>query len=261
VVFMMLVSFYWGFQVNKNISHTTSCGVAATWYFSTEIDYNPTPAAFKRTMTTSFGSVALGSLMVAIIQALKAMVRSARNNKNGLIVCLVMCLLNCLERLAEFFNTFAYAHCAIYGTSFMQSAKMAFSLFKTEGITALINDDLTGMVLVAGAMVGGIVTAGCGAGIGYAYYYTDDSISESDSIILVGSMAGYGFLIGFALTLTTLYVVRSAVVTLFVCFAEEPAALHQNRPEEFQRLAEARPYFREYYNEGQNARGHEGTGV
>ena len=32
VVFLMLVSFYWGFQVNQNISHCTSCGVAATWY-------------------------------------------------------------------------------------------------------------------------------------------------------------------------------------------------------------------------------------
>merc|ERR1719414_1351792 len=99
----MLVSFYWGFQVNQNISHCTSCGVAATWYFSTEIDYNPTPKAFKRTMTTSFGSVCLGSLMVAIIQALKAMVQSARNNKNALISCIAMCLLNCLENLARWF--------------------------------------------------------------------------------------------------------------------------------------------------------------
>merc|ERR1719195_1096382 len=116
--------------------------------------------------------------------------------------------------MAEYFNTYAYAHCAIYGTSFMQSAKMAFSLFASEGFTALINDDLTGMVLFAGSLVGGVVTAACGAGVGYSFYYTDDSVSQEDSMILIGAMAGYGFLIGFTMTLTTLYVVRSAVVTL-----------------------------------------------
>merc|ERR1711997_568207 len=210
VVFLMLVSFYWGGQVNQNISHCTSCGVAATWYFSTEIDYNPTPKAFKRTMTTSFGSVALGSLMVAVIQAVKAMVQSARNNKNGLIVCLVMCLLNCLERLVEYFNLYAYAHCAIYGTSFISSAKMTFDLFTKRGFFAIINDDLTGMVLVAGAMIGGVVTAGCGGGIGYAFYYDNDD--ESVKYGIPGALAGTGFLIGIILTMPTLYVVRSSVV-------------------------------------------------
>jgi len=255
----MLVSFYWGFQVNQNICHTTTCGVAATWYFSTEIDYNPTPKAFKRTMTTSFGSVALGSLMVAVIQAMKAMVQSAKNNKNGLIVCLVMCLLNCLERLVEYFNTYAYAHCAIYGTSFMNSAKMTWNLFKTRGFMALINDDLTGMVLFAGAMIGGVVTAGCGGAVGYAFYGGDDD--ESVKYGIPGALAGTGFLIGMILTMTTLYVVRSSVVALFVCFAEEPAALHENRPEEYQRLTGAKPEFQEFYNTYGTGQRNEGTGV
>merc|ERR1719189_1583267 len=136
---------------------------------------------------------------------------------------------------------------------------MAFSLFASEGFTALINDDLTGMVLFAGAMVGGIATAGCGAGCGYAFYYTDDSVSQEDSLILVGSMAGYGFLVGMMLTFTTLYVVRSAVVTLFVCFAEEPAALHENRPEEFGRLTGAKPEFTEYYDNYGTGRGNVGV--
>jgi len=258
VLFLMLVSFYWGFQVNQNISHTTSCGVAATWYFSTEIDYNPTPKAFKRTMTTSFGSVALGSLMVAVIQAMKAMVQSMRNNKNGLIVCLAMCLLNCLERLAEWFNTYAYAHCAIYGTSFISSAKMTLNLFKNRGFTALINDDLTGMVLFAGAMIGGVVTAITGGGIGYVFYRDE---SDTVKVTVLPVMAATGFFIGLMLTMTTLYVVRSSVVALFVCFAEEPAALHDNRPEEYKRLTGAKPEFQEFHDNYSTGARNEGTGV
>merc|ERR1712242_108109 len=257
VVFMMLVSFYWGGQVNQNISHCTSCGVAATRYFSTEIDYNPTPKAFKRTMTTSFGSVCLGSLLVAIIQALKVMVQSAGNNKNALISCIAMCLLNCLENLARWFNTYAYAHCAIYGTSFVQSAKMTLQMFSSRGFSALINDDLTGMVLFAGAMIGGVVTAGVGGGVGYAFY--SGNSDESVAYGVPAALAGTGFLIGLVLTMTTLYVVRSAVVTLFVCFAEEPAALHENRPEEFGRLTGAKPEFTEYYDNYGTGRGNVGV--
>ena len=43
VLFLLFVSFYWAFFVNQNISHTTTCGVTAAWYFSTELNYNPTP--------------------------------------------------------------------------------------------------------------------------------------------------------------------------------------------------------------------------
>ena len=154
------------------------------------------------------------------------------------------------------------AHCAIYGTSFISSAKMTWNLFKTRGFMALINDDLTQMVLFAGALIGGVVTAGCGAAVGYAFYGGIDDESQKSDII--GTLAGIGFLIGMILTMTTLYVVYSSVVALFVCFAEEPAALHENRPEEYQRLTGARPEFQEFYNEyGSNGPGHidEGPGV
>ena len=86
---------YWGFQVNKNVSHTTTCGVAATWYFSTVVDHKPTPAAFKRTMTTSFGSVCLGSLIVAFLQAVRAMLRGFQNSRSCLTL-IAICLLRCI---------------------------------------------------------------------------------------------------------------------------------------------------------------------
>jgi len=196
--------------------------------------------------------------MVAVIQAMKAMVQSMRNNKNGLIVCLAMCLLNCLERLAEWFNTYAYAHCAIYGTSFISSAKMTLNLFKNRGFTALINDDLTGMVLFAGAMIGGVVTAITGGGIGYVFYGNE---SDEVKVTVLPVMAATGFFIGLMLTMTTLYVVRSSVVALFVCFAEEPAALHDNRPEEYQRLTGAKPEFQEFHDNYSTGARNEGTGV
>eukprot|EP01083_Nonionella_stella_P221722 791869_1 len=244
IIFLLLISLYWGFQVNKNISHTTTCGVAATWYFSTVIDHKPTPAAFKRTMTTSFGSVCLGSLIVAFLQAVRAMLRASKNSR-GILTCIALCLLGCIERLIRYFNKYAYAQCAIYGTSFIQSAKATWQLFMSRGILAIINDDLTGMAIGCGALIGGVVSAGVGFGIGYLFY-KDDTGNDTYPIIPI-YLAIYGFLMGLVLCHCVLTVLASCVIALFVCYAEDPAAMNQNRPEEYNRITQAKPTWGDIY--------------
>ena len=52
------------FSVAKNVVHVTTSGLYATWYFlSSALPSNPTTKAFKRAITTSFGSLCLGSLL------------------------------------------------------------------------------------------------------------------------------------------------------------------------------------------------------
>jgi len=244
VVFLLLVSFYWGFQVNQNVSHTTTCGVAATWYFTTSIESKPTPAAFKRTMTTSFGSVCLGSLVVAVLQAIRAMLRASKRQRNCLTL-VALCLLGCVERLIRYFNKYAFAQCAIYGTSFVTSAKATWNLFMTRGLTAIINDDLTGIALVCGSMIGAVVSAIAGYVIGYAFYGNDDD--EDVSTLLPVALAVGGFFVGLILCRCVLQVIASAVIALFVCYAEDPASMFANRPEEYQRLLDAKPAWGDVY--------------
>lgn len=56
-------------------------------------------------MTTSFGSICMGSLLVAIVEALESMVRNEREESDGLLLCLLQCLLACLRDVIEYFNT------------------------------------------------------------------------------------------------------------------------------------------------------------
>eukprot|EP01083_Nonionella_stella_P176311 616508_1 len=112
VVFLLLVSFYWGVNVWRNVSHTTTCGVAATCYFNAGALINPSRASLKRAMTSSFGSICFGSLLVALLQALRGMLRNS-----GCKGCLI-CILACIERLMRYFNASAFAQVAIYGTNF-----------------------------------------------------------------------------------------------------------------------------------------------
>lgn len=225
-VFLMLISFYWGVNVFRNVSHTTTCGVAATWYFSSD-PHKPSWSAFKRTMTTSFGSVCFGSLLVAILQACRTFLRCCRG---GICICIALCFLACIEWLLRYFNLYAFAQVAIYGTSFIESAKATWNLFLAKGILAVINDDLTGLALSCGAFFGFVVSGFVGYFVCMAFY---------DSVGLAVLLAIYGAFMGYALTVLILLVVRSGVVCLFVCFAEDPAALLANRPDAYNRLVTA----------------------
>lgn len=66
---------YWITEVIKNVIHVTISGVYGSWYFCAQkpggFPKGATGGAFKRAMTYSFGSISLGSLLVAIIQFLR----------------------------------------------------------------------------------------------------------------------------------------------------------------------------------------------
>ena len=77
--FGLLLSLFWTSQVIKNVSHTTTAGVVAAWWFQTDRKH-ATKRAFVRAITTSFGSICLGSLIVAFLQAVRAVCRMARES-------------------------------------------------------------------------------------------------------------------------------------------------------------------------------------
>jgi hypothetical protein len=108
--------------VVKNVVHVTASGLFATVYFMGTPDQtrklkvtvpvrNPTAKSAKRALTTSFGSICYGSLLIALIQTITNLVRkSARNSQaGGKIFCFFClycldCVLKMIEALAEYFN-------------------------------------------------------------------------------------------------------------------------------------------------------------
>jgi hypothetical protein len=61
--------------------------------------------SFIRTITTSFGSICFGSLLVAIVQALRGIAQAAQNNDDAAILaCIAQCILACIQSILEYFN-------------------------------------------------------------------------------------------------------------------------------------------------------------
>eukprot|EP01133_Synstelium_polycarpum_P011478 gene11478-13381_t len=225
--FMIFVvfSFYWVANVIKNVVHTTVSGLYASWYFldqSVGMPPNPTMQSFKRAMTTSFGSICFGSLLIAIVSTLRFLADSMMNNKNGivkLIGCILGCILSMMEGILRFFNVYAFTQVAIYGKSYCESAKSTFELFKNRGADLIVNDNFIGTALSMTALLGGIL----GGVIGVIA-----SQIGTNSASVGGTMA---FFMSFTFVLVACEIIYSGVVTVFVCFMMEPAILAQTKPE------------------------------
>jgi len=235
----LIFSFYWTFEVIKNVVHVSVSGVVATWYFmSNNMPANPTLGSFKRAMTSSLGSIAFGSLIVAVIQTLRVVLRAivAKNSRNWVLLILgwiALCFLGCLDRLAQYFNHYAFCQVAIYGKSYIEAAKSTWSLFKTAGLEAIVNDNIVDGVLWLGVLFGAI-------GTGFAGYLY--SMAFFAPAVNAWYGFGVGLIVGFVLMILAMQCLDSAIATIFVCFAEDKETLRNTKPELYQALMET------YYN-------------
>lgn len=76
-----------------------------------------------------FGSIALGSLIITIIEILRKSAENDSDDGAGKIIKVIMvCLLRCLEGILDYLSRLSYAYMSISGKSFCTSAKNGFFL-------------------------------------------------------------------------------------------------------------------------------------
>eukprot|EP00162_Nutomonas_longa_P009699 comp19424_c0_seq1/m.36793 comp19424_c0_seq1/g.36793 ORF comp19424_c0_seq1/g.36793 comp19424_c0_seq1/m.36793 type:complete len:433 (-) comp19424_c0_seq1:60-1358(-) len=217
VFIYLLFAFYFICAVIKNVCHVTISGSVASYFFATG-ETNPTGKSFRRALTTSFGSICLGSLIIAVIQTIKAIVQSVtRSLESTAVAALLRCITKCIENLVNLFNKYAFTKVAIYGLSFVAAAKETWELLKTRGLDLVINDNIADAVLTVSALSSGIVSALIAFGWGIALRNSGD-ISNDVVVFLVLA----AFILGLIVCITMLVPVDSAIATLFVCIADDP---------------------------------------
>jgi hypothetical protein len=231
---LLLLSYYWTIQVFQNVLHVTVSGVVGTWWFAPQDALSVfSPAildSFRRATTYSFGSICMGSLLVAIVQTLEAMARSARQNNRGgaLLLCILECILSLVARIAMYFNKWAYCYVGLYGFDYISSGKKAMDLFQAKGWTAIVTDNLiqrslTLVALVVGASCGFLVMLLAKA-TGWATPMLGEVATNDGAVFLVFSV------IATSMALILNKVVLSAVDTVIVAFAEAPAEFQTHHP-------------------------------
>jgi len=240
-----LFSFYWTTQVIKNVVHVTVSGVFGVYYFLYNTSQMPsgsvTLQSLKRATTTSFGSICFGSLIIAVLKLVKAILQQImyQNNQNAIIAflaCIAACIIGCIDSLIEYFNHYAFTQVAIYGKPFCQAGKDTWTMIKDRGIDAVINDCLVGNVIGIGGFVIGILTTV----ICYIFIaaYKPAIVSDTGTLVVLLVIA---FLIGLSLMSLVGGVIESGTATTFVALGEDPQALARNQPELFEKIRQTWP--------------------
>ncbi|THH08372.1 hypothetical protein EW145_g2751 [Phellinidium pouzarii] len=234
--------YLWTSQVVGNVALATLAGgpFGAWYYFGPRSDgqmpSHPTLSSFVRASTFSLGSVALGSLIVTILELIRIVLNAARQNAdaNGqpieaLLACCAECFVGCIESMIEYFNKYAYIEIALYGKPYIQASKDTWRLFKDRGIDALVNDSLVSITLTWGAYVVGMLASL------FAYLYlrfTHPSYNTDGQY--TAPVLLFAFLIGLQCSLTLSSAIEAGVSTIFVGLGEDPQILAYRAPELFE---------------------------
>lgn len=225
----------WGGGVIYNVCHTIYCGVFGRWYFGLKAKSLLAPST-QVALTTSFGSICLGSLLVAGVRAVEYLVRASRRQAQedgNIVTCLILCCLDCLLSMIgdilEYFNEWAYVQCALRGTKFFDSARITYALCTCASVEYIIADLLVDSVVTLGAFFCAI----CGAAVGAAYCYgAGPGVTETDSSNVVFAMGALMGLFGGATAgASAMSIFGSGTKTILTAWAEDPQPLMHSYPE------------------------------
>jgi len=217
LMYFQIFGFYWTTALLSAIFQMSVAGAIASWYFSRDIHGygnvgSPALVSFGRALTKSFGSLAFGALILAIVQFINFLINQARRtNKNkvvGCVLCLIRCCTGCFERFIKFIDRFTYISIAMHGEGFFKSAKDVYELVSRNIGSAVVADFLGSFILFVGKLFG---TAACVILIVAA---TPSRELSPVTIVLVAIIAYIIFDI-------YSHIIGVGVDTIFVCYMED----------------------------------------
>lgn len=235
---------YWITEFLKNTIHVIISGVYGSWYFcSNNMPKGVTRGATRRALTYSFGSISLGSLIVAIINFLRQLCSIARQDANAsgnpgvaIAFCILGCLIGILDWAVQFLNRYAFSYIALYGKSYVAAAKDTWRLIKDRGIDALVNECLIGPVLTMGATFVGYACAF----LAYLYLiFTSPAYNQDGAYTPV--VTAFAFLIGLQICQIVVTPISSGIDTIFVAAAFDPQVMISEHPDLYQHMISVYP--------------------
>merc|ERR1711991_674086 len=146
-------------------------GAIASWYFSEPPEKKPPSRpvlkSLKRTCRHHLGSLAFGSLIIAIVQMIRFMLKYAEKQLKGkqnqclvYVLKVLQCYFKCAERFLKFISRNAYIQVAVHGKSFCKSARNAFGLLLRNAFRLVAINFVGDFLLFLGKMTIALITGG-----------------------------------------------------------------------------------------------------
>lgn len=222
----------WLTQFFYYFGYLTFAGATANWYFTARVDGKkkrgsgdnelsnfPVTAAFYRTFLCHQGTVAVCSLIIAIVQFLRAIVLYMEKVASGkppnklqkAIFCIISCCLKCVQCCLDKLNKNGLIWTAIYGDGFFVASCSAFMLiWKNLARVAAINVVSSLIVFVIKITVALLSTAVC-VGIMMAPYYKNQISSPVFPAVVC-------FFVSYVTAAIFMTVFSAVIDSVFLCF-------------------------------------------
>eukprot|EP00795_Rhopilema_esculentum_P010208 gene10208-18889_t len=229
-----LFGWFWLMNFIVAFGQCVLAGAFASWYWAwdkkTDVPTLPLLASMGRTLRYHTGSLAFGSLIIAIIQLIRAGLEYLDHKLNGpgtqpgpvtkfLIKCLKCCFW-CFEKFIKFLNKNAYIEIAVYGKNFCTSAKNAFLLLMRNVIRVVVLDKVTDFLLFIGKL-----TVVMGIAVGSFYWFKDrKDLNYYLAPVMIITVGAYMIVSAF------FSVYEMSIDTIFLCFLED-SERHDGSPE------------------------------
>uniref|UniRef100_A0A8C1FR66 Choline transporter-like protein n=1 Tax=Cyprinus carpio carpio TaxID=630221 RepID=A0A8C1FR66_CYPCA len=222
--------FFWCANFVTALGQVTLAGAFASYYWAfkkpEDIPAFPVFNSLGRALRYHTGSLAFGSLILAIVQIIRVLLeyldqklKGAQNKCAKFLLSCLKCCFWCLEKFIKFLNRNAYIMVAIYGKNFCTSAKDAFFLLMRNIVRVAVLDKVTDFLLFLGKLlIVGIV------GICSFFFFTGKIKIVEDAtptlnyywvpiltVVFGAYLIAHGFFSVYAM----------CVDTLFLCFLED----------------------------------------
>ncbi|KAM9099619.1 choline transporter-like protein 2 isoform X2 [Sarcophilus harrisii] len=156
--------FFWLANFALALGQVTLAGAFASYYWAInkpdDLPAFPLFSSFGRALRYHTGSLAFGSLILAIVQVIRVILeyldqrlKAAENRFAKFLMTCLKCCFWCLEKFLKFLNRNAYIMIAIYGTNFCTSAKNAFFLLMRNIIRVAVLDKVTDFLFLLGKLL------------------------------------------------------------------------------------------------------------
>lgn len=229
-LFVLFMTF-WIINFVTSLNQMVLSGAFASYYWAfnkpNDVPRFPIIYSFGRALRYHLGSLAFGSLIIAVVQLVRVILdyidyklRDSNNKVAKFMLKCMKCCLWCLENFLKFLNKNAYIMIAIHGKNFCTSAKKAFSMIMRNALRTVIVDKVTDLIMFLSKLM---VTAAVGI---TAFYWAQGKIPfipgteiprfnyylAPVAIIIIGS---------YFIASCFFSVYEMAVDTIFLCFVED----------------------------------------
>ncbi|KAJ3275818.1 hypothetical protein HK104_003832 [Borealophlyctis nickersoniae] len=225
-----LAGFFWTWAFLIGIAQVTIAGAFATYYWTMDkrhVPSFPVVRSLGRTVRYHLGSIAIGSLLIAIVMVVRVLVWWAQRqaaatggNKNKFakyVFGCIQCLLAALTKLIKFINKNAYIEIAVRGRGFFSSASAAFGLILRNGLRLLAVNLVGNFILFLSTCFITIATAL----IGYFALMKQQDAGKMNDVTFPFVVAAAVGLEAFVVAQVFLGVYEMGIDTIFLCFLED----------------------------------------